>query len=185
MGVEKMIKEIIVVEGRDDISAVKKAVDAEIIATSGYHISRATIERIKKASETRGIIIFTDPDRAGDMIRKRLSDMFKESKHAFLPLEQATKEGDIGIENASPEDIIAALTKARAETTENREEFSKEDLNHYGLIGRFDSSKKREALGKFLGVGYANGKQFLKRINNYGVTREEFVKGVERLSDER
>jgi ribonuclease M5 len=180
-----MIKEIIVVEGRDDISAVKKAVDAEVIATSGYHISKSTIERIKKASETRGIIIFTDPDRAGDMIRDRLTKLFKDSKHAFLPLDQATKDGDIGIENASPEDIVAALEKARAETEEARTEFSKEDLVANGLSGLPDSSARREKLGRVLGIGYCNGKQFLKRLNNYGVMREEFEEGIENIDDGR
>lgn len=180
-----MIKEIIVVEGRDDISAVKRAVEAEIIATSGYHISKNTIERIKKASETRGIIIFTDPDRAGEMIRDRLSKLFKDSKHAFLPLDQATKDGDIGIENASPADIIAALEKARAETTEARNEFRKEDLVLNRLTGLPDSSIRREKLGRVLGVGYCNGKQFLKRLNNYGVTRDEFNEGIEKIEDGR
>lgn len=180
-----MIKEIIVVEGRDDISAVKRAVEAEIIATSGYHISKSTIDRIRKASETRGIIIFTDPDRAGELIRERLSKLFKDSKHAFLPLDQATKDGDIGIENASPVDIIQALKKARAETTESRDEFRKEDLVEYGLSGSPDSSVRREKLGRILGVGYCNGKQFLKRLNNYGVTREEFIEGIEKIEDGR
>lgn len=180
-----MIKEIIVVEGRDDISAVKRAVEAEVIATSGYHISKSTFDKIQKAYETKGIIIFTDPDRAGELIRSRLSKLFKESKHAFLPVEQAEKEGDIGIENASPPDIIAALEKARAEKVEKREEFSKEDLVELGLVGEKDSSVKRERLGKLLGIGYANGKQFLKRLNNYGVTREELIKGVETIEYER
>lgn len=180
-----MIKEIIVVEGRDDVSAVKRAVDAEIIVTSGYHISKATLDRIKRASETNGIIIFTDPDFAGDKIRERLSKLFKDSKHAFLPLDQAIKDSDIGIENAKPEDIREALKKARVETVERREEFSKEDLISKGLSGLQDSAIRREKLGRILGIGYCNGKQFLRRLNNYGVTREEFDKGLEEMQDER
>ena len=60
----KLIKEVIVVEGRDDIDAVQKAVNADIIATHGYGISKATIDRIENAYKTRGIIILTDPDLA-------------------------------------------------------------------------------------------------------------------------
>jgi ribonuclease M5 len=60
-----VIKEVIVVEGRDDIDAVKKAVDAELIATSGFGIRKETIERIKSAAARNGVIIFTDPDLQG------------------------------------------------------------------------------------------------------------------------
>ena len=64
-----MIKEVIVVEGRDDITAVKKAVDAEIIATSGFGINAKIIERIKEAQKRKGVIVLTDPDFAGEKIR--------------------------------------------------------------------------------------------------------------------
>lgn len=176
-----MIKEIIVVEGKDDVSAIKRAVDAEVIATSGYHISKQTLQRIKVAYENRGIIIFTDPDFAGEQIRQRLSKLFKDSKHAFLPQDQATRKGDIGIENASPTDIIDALNKVRAEVVESREEFDKSDLIMLGLVGRENSAVLREKLGRILGIGYCNSKQFLKRLNNYGITREEFIEAIDQI----
>ncbi|MFA5523192.1 MAG: ribonuclease M5 [Tissierellales bacterium] len=179
-----MIKEIIVVEGRDDISAVKKAVDAELIATSGFGITEETIKRIQKAAERRGIIIFTDPDFAGEKIRSIISKKVKNAKHAFLPKDKAIKDGDIGIENAKPEDIIEALSKARVESSESRIEFTKDDLIETGLIGARDSSIKRDIVGRILGIGYCNSKQFLKRLNNYGITREEFEESIRRLYDE-
>ena len=68
---KKSIKEIIVVEGRDDISAVKAAVDAEIIQVNGFAVRKqGTIEKIRVADQNRGIIILTDPDHAGEEIRK-------------------------------------------------------------------------------------------------------------------
>lgn len=179
-----MIKEIIVVEGRDDISAVKKAVDAELIATSGFGITEETIKRIQKAAERRGVIIFTDPDYAGEKIRSIISKQVKNAKHAFLPRDKAMKDGDIGIENANPEDIIEALSKVRVESSEPRTEFTKDDLIETGLIGATDSSIKRDTVGRMLGIGYCNSKQFLKRLNNYGITREEFEESIRRLYDE-
>ncbi|RKD30901.1 ribonuclease M5 [Thermohalobacter berrensis] len=176
-----MIKEIIVVEGKDDVSAIKKAVDAEVIVTGGLGFSDNLIKRIKKAAERRGVIIFTDPDFAGEKIRKMISSKVKNCKHAFLPRDKAKKGDDIGIENASPEDIIDALKKARVESTEKRKEFSKADLIRHRLIGSEDSSKRRDVLGRILGIGYCNSKQFLKRLNNYGITREEFKEAVRRL----
>lgn len=169
-----MIKEVIVVEGRDDYIAVKRAVDAEIIVTGGYALPKSAIERIKTASQRKGIIIFTDPDYAGERIRKRISNMVSGCKHAFLSVEAASKDGDIGIENASPQDIIDALSKARAQKTEKREEFTMKDMIENGLLGLPDSGIRRDKLGRMLGIGHANGKQFLSRLNNYGITREEF-----------
>lgn len=79
-----IVKEVIVVEGRDDIDAVQKAVKADIIATHGYGISKATIERIRSAYEKRGIIILTDPDRAGQKIRQKLTEMFPNALQAHI-----------------------------------------------------------------------------------------------------
>lgn len=173
-----MIKEIIVVEGRDDTSSVKRAVDAEVIETHGLGITKETIERIKLASVRRGVIIFTDPDYPGEKIRNIISKEVKNCKHAFLSKDKAIKDGDIGIENAKPTDIIDALKKARVESTVKRNEFSKSDLFKYGLVGMKDSNIKRDLLGKILGIGHCNSKQFLKRLNNYEVSRDEFEEAI-------
>lgn len=176
-----MIKEVIVVEGRDDFIAVKRAVDAEIIVTGGYALPKSVIERIKKAGERRGVIVFTDPDYAGEKIRKKISGMVEGCKHAFLPVELATKDGDIGIENAMPQDIIDALSKARAQTIQRKDEYTIADLIDNGLLGTPDSGVRRDRIGRMLGIGHANGKQFLSRLNNYGITREEFNLAIKKL----
>ncbi len=179
-----LIKEIIVVEGRDDIVAVKNAVEAEVIATGGFGYDKAFIENLKIVAEKRGIIILTDPDFAGEQIRKSLCKNIKNCKHAFLPRGKALKKGDIGVENATKEDIIEAINKARPVFTEKREEFTKSDLIELGLIGISNSQKRREKLGDILGIGYANSKQFLSRLNSFGITREEFVKALERMEED-
>lgn len=176
-----MIKEIIIVEGKDDITAVKNAVNAEVIATGGFGYDMKFIENIRKIAQKRGIIILTDPDYAGEKIRKRLCKHIKNCKHAFLPQGKALKKGDIGVENASKEDIIEAIEKARPIITEKREQFTKGDLMELGLIGTENSQKKREFLGNILGIGYANSKQFLNRLNNFGITKEEFIKALEMM----
>ena len=78
-----MIKEVIVVEGKDDISAVKKAVDAEVIATNGYGFPKGVVERIIKAHKERGIIVLTDPDYAGERIRDKITKLVGNCKHAL------------------------------------------------------------------------------------------------------
>lgn len=178
-----MIKELIVVEGKDDITAVKNALDCEVIATGGFGYKKELVETIKSIGERRGIIILTDPDYAGEQIRKDLSKKIKNCKHAFLPQGKALKDGDIGVENASREDIIEAIKKARPEIVEKKVIFTKDDLMELGLTGGEASRMKREKLGEILGIGYSNGKQLLNRLNNFGITREEFLQAIERIDD--
>lgn len=173
-----MIKEIIVVEGKSDVSAVKKAVDAQVIATSGLGINEKIISVIKKASKNRGIIILTDPDYPGKKIRNILSSEIENCKHAFIPRDKANKNGNIGVENACAEEIIEALKNARAEIAENRQEFSNKDMVYYELIGNDNASKKRGLIGDELGIGYCSAKQFLKRLNTFGITRDELEAAI-------
>lgn len=173
-----MIKEVIVVEGRDDEAAIKRAVDAQTIATHGFGIKNETFTLIEKAYMDRGIIIFTDPDFAGEKIRKRLAERFPDGKHAYLPKEEAAKDGDIGIENASPENIKEALAKARFTTLTKELVFTNEDMIKYKLVGTADAAQRRDKLGKALGIGYGNSKVFLNKLNQYGITREEFEEKI-------
>ncbi len=178
-----MIKEIIVVEGKDDISKVKSALEAEVIATGGFGYGDRFLRDLKNIADKKGVIILTDPDFAGEQIRRRISKDLKNCKHAFLPQGKALKKGDIGVENATAEDIRQAIYKARPEVEEKRQLFKKEDLINLGLIGAQDSMEKRDQLGHLLGIGYGNGKQFLNRLNNFGITREEFVEALEKLEE--
>lgn len=169
-----MIQEIIVVEGRDDEAAVKRAVDAQTIATHGYGIRMETYAVLEKAYQTCGLIIFTDPDHAGEQIRKRLTERFPDSKQAYLPRELAKKDGDIGIENASPESIQIALQLARSNNIEKSSLFTRQDLMLYGLDGANGAAALRHEMGARLGIGYGNARTFLQRLNYFGITREEF-----------
>ena len=171
------IKEVIVVEGRDDVSAVLRAVDADVLCTHGYGISAQTLEQIRSAAEERGIIIFTDPDHAGLNIRKKLTEEFPGAKQAHLTQGEAEKDGDIGIENAGPEAIIKALEAAGREAAEDAESELPvfDDLVTLGLAGTPGSAEPREAVGAMLGTGYANGNAFLKRLRRRGINRKELA----------
>lgn len=177
---KKVIKEIIVVEGRDDISAVKSAVDAEVIQVNGFAVrKKETIERIRVAEKNRGIIILTDPDFAGNEIRKYIHKFFPNAKDAYIRRSEGTKDGDIGVENAKPEHIINALEKARCTQEDVKEIFTMSYLMECGLVGSKEASERREKVGGKLGIGYSNGKQFLSKLNRYGISKEEFQKALE------
>jgi len=173
-----MIKEVIVVEGKKDAEAVLRAADAQCIITYGYTLPYAVIEQIRRAKDQRGVIILTDPDYAGEQIRRRINRLVPGCKHAFLTSEEATAHNDIGVERASTETIYNALSRVRTENYINRTEFTCEDLTKHGLVGQGGAAEKRNQVGKILGIGYANAKQFLRRLNMYGVTREEFYKAL-------
>ncbi len=178
-----MIKEVIVVEGKNDVQAVRRAVDAECIVTGGFNLAPATLEWIEQAYQKRGLIILTDPDSAGERIRKFLSKRFPLAKHAFIPKEEATANDDIGVEQASPQSIQQALGKVRYLEWKPVQEFSVADMIRYGLSGMPAAAERRALLGTRLGIGYANAKTFLSRLNNYGVTRTEFHEAIQHLQE--
>ena len=176
-----MIKEVLVVEGKMDVVAIDKAVEADCIITEGFNLKPQALDSIAKAYQKRGIIIMTDPDSAGERIRRFLTKRFPEAKHAFIPKEDATANNDIGIEQASPEAIRTALAKVRTMDWEPTNNFTGADLLKAGISGSPAASEKRAKLGAMLGIGYANAKTFLQRLNHYGITRQEFQQAVAEL----
>jgi ribonuclease M5 len=178
-----MIKEVIVVEGKDDIAKVKSAIECECIATNGFAYGKKFINILKKIDRERGIIIFTDPDYQGEKIRRELKKLFPNAKHAFLSQEKALKDGDIGIENANKEDIIEAISKVRPTMIEKEEIFTAKDMIANNLANGNGAKYRREQLGNILGMGYANSKTFLERLNAFGVTKEEFIDALKRIDN--
>lgn len=180
------IKEIIVVEGRDDTVAIKRAVDADTIETSGSAVGDRVIEQIRLAQERRGVIILTDPDYPGERIRHIISQKVPGCKHAFLPKKEAiSKKGDdLGVENASPEAIRAALKEVKQEMDHIQEEIPWQDLVIGGLIGDPKSRARRERLGLILNIGYTNGKQLYNRLRMFKITKDEFSKAMSQVLEE-
>ena len=104
-----MLKEVLVVEGKMDTVAIRKALEADTIETGGFTLAPYTLRAIEAAYKKRGIIILTDPDGAGERIRRFLTERFPEAGQAFIPKVQATAHNDVGVEQAQPEAILAAL----------------------------------------------------------------------------
>ena len=176
-----LIKEVIVVEGRDDVDAVKEALDAEIIAVGGFGINAKVIDRIKEAQKRKGVIVLTDPDFAGEKIRRIISKRVEGIKHAYISKEDGLKDGDIGVENACPEVILNALETAKITLEEKRNFFTMQDMFYFKLTNDSTSKVRRSMLGKILGIGYCNTTQMVSRLNNYGITKEEFTDAIEKI----
>lgn len=180
---KKRIKEIILVEGRDDTAAIQRAVEAVTIETHGFGFKENPHfwSELKKAQEDSGIIIFTDPDYAGNLIRKEIKARFPNCKEAFLSKDEANNKGNIGVENAKEEAIINALTIAKASYNKARNSFTWEDILKAGLVGRENSKARREKLCRKLGIGYGNGKALLKKLNVFAIDRKVFEEEIKKL----
>ena len=157
------IKEAIVVEGRYDKNTLSQIVDAPIIETSGFGImnDKAQLDFLRKVAQKRGLIIFSDSDGAGFVIRNFLRGAIPGEyvKHAYIPdiagkeprKRTPGKEGKLGVEGMSPEVILSCLRRAGA-TIEGEaastagETITKQDMMALGLSGGPDSSTKRRKL---------------------------------------
>ena len=160
------IKEAIVVEGRYDKNTLSQILDAPILETSGFGIfkDKQQMALLRRIAETRGLIVFTDSDGAGFVIRNHIKSAIpgKFLKHAYIPdipgkekrKAAPGKEGKLGVEGMSREIILEALRRAGA-TVEGEEapplrQITKQDLMELGLSGGPDASARRLALLKKL-----------------------------------
>ena len=161
------IREAIVVEGRYDKNTLSQIVDAPILETSGFGImkDKQQLALLRKVAATRGLIVFTDADGAGFVIRNYLKGAIPadQLKHAYIPdisgkerrKSAPGKEGKLGVEGMRPEVILDALRKSGA-TIEGESlkrtdgDITKQDLMELGLSGVPDSREKRLKLLKKL-----------------------------------
>ena len=181
------IERAVVVEGRDDTCNVRRAVDCYTIETHGFGITGETYREIEKAYREKGIIIFTDPDHSGEEIRRKLTARFPEALQVHLTKGEALKDGDIGVENASPEAIIRAFRKALAledQASSQLDELTEDDLFERGLAGVPGSGELREKLARELGIGYGNAKSLLNKLNAFRIGKEELDGALLRISKE-
>lgn len=185
------VSEVIVVEGRYDKNTLSQVVDATIIETSGFGIfnDKQKQELLRKLADKRGLIIMTDSDGAGFVIRNFLKGAVdpEKVKHAYTPelagkekrKTKASKEGLLGVEGMSPEIILAALRRAGAtidgEANGNNAEITKTDLYKMGLSGKENSAALRRELLKKLELPEKLSTDAMLQVLNALFSREEFL----------
>ena len=194
------IKEAIVVEGRYDKNTLSQILDATILETSGFGIfkNKEQMQLLRKVAEVRGLIVFTDADGAGFVIRNHIKSAIPNQylKHAYTPdilgkerrKSAPGKEGKLGVEGMTREVILESLRRAGAtfegETAEKTAgEITKADLMDLGLYGP-GSNERRAALIKKLGFPEkisTNG--FLQAVNLL-YTKNELTTIVEKMENE-
>ena len=177
------IREAIVVEGRYDKNTLSQIVDAPILETSGFGImnDKAQLSLLRKVAAARGLIVFTDSDGAGFVIRNYLKGAIPahQLKHAYIPdipgkekrKSSPGKEGKLGVEGMTPAVIVDALRNAGA-TVEGESnsrtvgDITKQDMMALGLSGGKDSSQKRlELLKKLELPAHMSANAMLQALN--------------------
>jgi len=185
------IKEVIVVEGRYDKNTLSQIVDAVILETGGFGVfsDKEKLALLRRMAEKRGLIIFTDSDGAGFVIRNYLRGALPKDKvkHAYIPdvpgkekrKSSPSKEGKLGVEGMQPEALLNALRRAGATmagaAAQNTGGFTKADLFALGLSGGADSAAKRKALLKRLQLPEKLTANALLDVLNALYSREELI----------
>lgn len=185
------IKEVIVVEGRYDKNTLSQVVDATIVDVGGFGVfnDAEKLSLLRKLAEARGLVIFTDPDGAGFVIRNHLKGALPKEKvkHAYVPdvygkekrKRKGGKEGKLGVEGMKPDVLLDALRRAGAtfegaEAQNRGEPITKADMLDAGLIGE-GSAAARAALVKELSLPEHLSTNALLEVLNLLLTRAEFL----------
>lgn len=194
------IKEAIVVEGRYDRNTLSQIVDAPILETSGFGImkDKQQLKLLRKVAQTRGLIVFTDSDGAGFVIRNYLKGSIegKYLRHAYIPdipgkerrKSAPGKEGKLGVEGMTPDVICDALRKAGAtvlgeETVRSGSNITKQDMMELGLSGGANSSFLRKELLKKLDLPEHMSANALLQAVNLLYTMDELRTIVSQLGE--
>ena len=191
------IKEAIVVEGRYDKNTLSQIVDAPILETAGFGIfkDKKQMALLRQVAEKRGLIVFTDADGAGFVIRNHVKSAIPANflKHAYTPdifgkerrKDKAGKEGKLGVEGMKPEIILEALRKAGAtiegEEVQPSNAITKQDMMDLGLSGGADASAKRLMLLKKLNLPEHMSANALLQALNLLYSLEELQKLVSEI----
>ena len=192
------IREAIVVEGRYDKNTLSQVVDAPIFQTDGFRIlkDKEQLGLLRSVAEKRGLIVFTDSDGAGFVIRNHLKSGIPAQylKHAYIPdisgkerrKAAPGKEGKLGVEGMTPQIIVESLRRAGATVEgENacsaRNEITKADMVDMGLSGGADSKNRRLALMKKLALPEHMSSNALLQALNLLYTKDELYKITDTL----
>ncbi len=165
----KNIKEVIVVEGKSDTSHLKRLFNCDTIETNGSALNDKTINLIIAAAKNKGVILFLDPDHAGEIIRKKIIEKLKNLtyKQAFIT-QKVWNTYKKGVSEANDKNIIEAIENATEFVPKYVPSLLWDEYDELDL----HSFAKRQKLCNYLKISYANHKQLFKRLNMMGFNLE-------------
>lgn len=192
------IEPALVVEGTYDKIRLSSLVDTLIIPTNGFQIFKDTekIELLQSLAKTRGVLILTDSDHAGFMIRNRLKQVLTQGSvyHGYIPdiygkekrKVKASAEGKLGVEGMPTEVLLQVLEQAgvTAKKSTPKEEITKTQLFLWGLSGTPHAAENRKALQRDLGLPEAMSANTLLEVLNQLYTKEQIEQTIQKICQE-
>lgn len=192
----RSVREVVVVEGRYDKNALKQVVEATVVETGGFGVfnDKERIALLRRLAKERGLIVLTDSDGAGFVIRNFLRGAIPKDqiKHAYIPdiygkerrKTAPGKEGKLGVEGMKPEVLLSALERAGATFEDGgapreRQPITKAELYELGLTGGKNSAERRAALLKKLSLPEHMTTNAMLEALNLLCGREELMKLME------
>lgn len=186
------IEEVIVVEGRYDKNTVSQIVDATVLELGGFAVFNNTqkLSLLRRLAKEKGIILFTDPDGAGFVIRNHIKGAITDGRvlQAYAPdvfgkekrKRKGGREGKLGVEGMTREVILDALRRAGAtfdgeEKADRGEPITKADMMERGLVGDNSAEKRRELI-RALELPEHLSANALLEVLNLLYTRDEFIR---------
>ena len=190
-----------IVEGRYDKNTLAQIMDAPILETKGFGLFKdpKQLELLRSVAKKRGLIVLTDSDGAGFVIRNHIKSAIpaKYLKHAYIPdvagkekrKAAPGKEGKLGVEGMKPEVLLAALKNAGAtiegeSMAQENDQITKQDFVEFGLSGGPNASERRKRLQNRLHLPEHMSANALLQALNLLLSREELAEIVREWDNE-
>lgn len=170
------IKEVIIVEGQNDINKIQSCIEVDCLKTNGTHLSKKFLQQLIEINNIRGVIVMTDDDYPGRWIRTQIQEQLKTCKHAYVDKKVSSTTKKVGIEHATCETIKKALVDLVQYESES-ESISYAEYIACGFISG-QSSQLRQKVLQELGLPTMNNKRLFKTLNMMKITKDELERIV-------
>ncbi|MGL5041610.1 MAG: ribonuclease M5 [Culicoidibacterales bacterium] len=180
---KKLVGTLIVVEGKSDTRKIQQYYDVETFETSGMGLRDDMIKLLVKMSEHKTVIVLTDPDMPGEHIRNRIITALPQALHIILTKDECRSPNGrkLGIEFVTKQTLEKAFAQINFPNSHKPiSEITHKDLIDLGLLGLPTAKQNRDSIAQKLHLGKVNAKQFLKRVNFFGITRSQLEKAREK-----
>ena len=158
------VRELLVVEGKHDKDRLEKLFDCDTVCTNGLGVDEDTLKLIAACAKRQGVIVITDPDGPGEMIRAKINDALPGLRNAFIDDKKARRKDKTGVEYATKEALDEALSHI-VTYRDAKEGLTINDLYRLGLAGQDNSRILRDQVASHYHLGHCNSKTLLKRLN--------------------
>lgn len=184
---KEKIHALVVVEGKSDTRKLQQYYDVKTFETSGMGLTDEMLAQLVVLAEKTQIIVLTDPDMPGEYIRNKIIAVIPTAQHIILKKKDTRSANGkrLGIEYANKEALDEAFQHIHLSQKGVETDITAEDMIDFGFIGLPDSRRRRDDIADQLHLGRVNGKQFLKRLQLFQITKSDIIAVLEKKKETR